>query len=388
MAKLRVVIVAGEASGDILGAGLIRALKRRYPDAEFEGIGGHLMCEQGFKTHYPLDALSVMGLVEVFGKLRELLKIRKSLISRYIATPPDIFIGIDAPDFNLYLETQLKNHGITTVHYVSPSIWAWKAKRVFKIKKAADLVLALFPFEAKHYEVTQQKVAFVGHPLADQILADSTLLNAKESLNIKDAPRVVALLPGSRSGELKYLAEPFLQAASLFQQKYPDTQFLLPAINEKRLESLSALVESQFSHLNISLSLRNSRQVMAASDAILIASGTATLEATLLKKPMVVCYKMAALTYAIYSRMLKTPYIALPNILANKALVPEILQDQVTPERLCSELEHIFNDACYKQQMVADFDKIATILALDADERAADAIEALMDSKKAINGIV
>ncbi len=382
MAKLRIVMVAGEASGDILGAGLIRALKQHYPDAEFEGIGGDLMCAEGFNTHYPLESLSVMGLVEVLGKLRELLKIRADLIGRYLANAPDLFIGIDAPDFNLKIETALKAAGIPTVHYVSPSIWAWKAKRVFKIKKAADLVLALFPFESKYYAPTQQRVAFVGHPLADQIANDLSLINAKSGLGVENKKRVVALLPGSRAGELKYLAEPFLEAASLFQKKYPDTQFLLPAVNERRLLQLQQIVEQKYSALNITLSLKNSRLVMAASDAILIASGTATLEALLLKKPMVVCYKMASLTYAIYSRMLKTPFVALPNILANKALVPEILQNNVTAERLYDELEHIFSDQQYLSGLKEEFDQIAKGLTLNADERAAEAIVALLELKK------
>ncbi|BBB28541.1 lipid-A-disaccharide synthase, N-terminal [Neptunomonas japonica JAMM 1380] len=221
MTKLRIAMVAGEASGDILGAGLIQAIKKRYPDAVFYGIGGDLMCAQGFDSVVPMDKLSVMGLVEVLGRLPELLSIRKKLSNSLIENPPDMFVGIDAPDFNLKLEYQLKAVGIATVHYVSPSVWAWKKKRIYKIKESTDLVLALFPFEAQHYKPTKQNVVFVGHPLADLIANDSRLLEARTQFEIANTTKVIALLPGSRGGELKYLAEPFLQAAELLQKNTP-----------------------------------------------------------------------------------------------------------------------------------------------------------------------
>jgi lipid-A-disaccharide synthase len=379
--KLRIAMVAGEASGDILGAGLIQAISKRYPDAVFYGIGGDLMCAQGFDSVVPLEKLAVMGLVEVLGRLPDLLSIRKKLSHSLIEKPPDIFVGNDAHDFNLKLEHQLKAAGVATVHYVSPSVWAWKKKRIYKIKESTDLVLALFPFEAQYYEPTKQNVVFVGHPLADLIANDSCLLEARKQFAIADTTKVIALLPGSRGGELKYLAAPFLQAAELLQKKYPDILFLLPAANVKRQEMLQKLLDEKFVGLNVRLLLNQSRESMAAADAILIASGTATLEATLLKKPMVVAYKMASLTYAIYSRMIKTPYISLPNILAGEKLVPEVLQSDVTPVRLAAELEKALQDKAYQAFLEKRFTEINQTLQLDADERAADAVISLLQQR-------
>nr|WP_143083732.1 lipid-A-disaccharide synthase [Neptunomonas qingdaonensis] len=377
-------MVAGEASGDILGAGLIQAIKRHYPDSVFYGIGGDLMCAEGFVSDVPMDKLSVMGLVEVLGRLPELLSIRKKLRLALIANPPDIFIGIDAPDFNLTLEQRLKSAGIATVHYVSPSVWAWKAKRIYKIKESADLLLSLFPFEAQYYQPTQQYVVCVGHPLADLIARDHQLLDARSNLNLSGEGKVVAILPGSRSSELKYLAEPFLGAAELLRQKFPDMTFLLPAANLKRRVWLQQLLDEKFPDLNVRLLLNQSRETMAAADAILIASGTATLEATLLRKPMVVAYKMSPLTYAIYSRMIKTPYVSLPNILAGEKLVPEILQNDVTPQRLASEMEKALEDTAYQSHLNVRFSEINKTIQLDADERAADAVISLLKQKGVI----
>jgi lipid-A-disaccharide synthase len=379
--KLRIAMVAGEASGDILGAGLIQAINKRYPDAVFYGIGGDLMCAQGFDSVVPMDKLSVMGLVEVLGRLPELLSIRKKLRDDLIKNPPDIFIGIDAPDFNLKLEHQLKAVGVPTVHYVSPSVWAWKKKRIYKIKESTDLVLALFPFEAKHYKPTNQEVVCVGHPLADLIACDPDLPRARERFSIADDIKVIALLPGSRSSELAYLAEPFLKAAEILQNQYPEMLFLLPASSIKRQVWLRKLLDDQFPDLNVRLLLNQSREAMAVADAILIASGTATLEATLLKKPMVVAYKMASFTYAIYSRMIKTPYISLPNILAGEKLVPEVLQNDVTPEKLANELEKILQDKTHQTLLEKRFTEINHTLQLDADERAADAVISLLQQR-------
>lgn len=381
MTKLRIAMVAGEASGDILGSGLLQAIKKRYPDAEFYGIGGDLMCAEGFDSMVSMDKLSVMGLVEVLGRLKELLSIRKKLHNALVQSPPDVFIGIDAPDFNLKLEQRLKSVGIPTVHYVSPSVWAWKSKRIYQIKESADLLLALFPFEAKYYQPTQQNVVCVGHPLADIVARDHQLHDARAHLGISTEGKVVAILPGSRSSELKYLAEAFLGAAELLRQKYPDIMFLLPAANLKRRVWLQQLLDEKFPDLNVRLLLNQSRETMAAADAILIASGTATLEATLLKKPMVVAYKMAALTYTIYSRMIKTPYISLPNILAGEKLVPEILQNDVTPQRLASEMEKALEDKQYKVRLETRFSEINQTIRLDADERAADAVISLLQKK-------
>lgn len=381
MTALRIALVAGEASGDILGSGLISELSKRFPNTTFEGIGGDLMIAAGLVSRAPMERLSVMGLVEVLSRLPELLSLRKSLVQHWLKNPPDVFIGIDAPDFTLELERRLKEAGITTVHYVSPSVWAWKAKRIYKIKEAVDLLLALFPFEAQHYEKTQQRISFVGHPLADTIANDPKIPIARDTFQLASTQRVIGVLPGSRSSEIRYLARPFLEAARLLWQHNNDLVFLLPAANDKRYEQLQRLIDESFSDLPVQLIMGRSREVMAASDVILIASGTATLEATLLKKPMVVGYKMSGLTYAIFSRMLKTPYVSLPNILAGEALVPEVLQKELTPERLCAEVEHWLDSSTDKRYVVERFSAIFEQLHKNADQQAADAIELLMKEK-------
>lgn len=378
---LRIGIVAGETSGDILGAGLIRALRKRYPDAIFEGIGGELMLTEGCISHSPMERLSVMGLIEVLGRLPELLRLRKKLIRYFLDNPPDVFIGVDAPDFTLKMEGVLKSAGIATVHYVSPSVWAWKRKRIYSIKKTTDLVLALFPFEPASYVETQQRIEFVGHPLADQIANDHSLKHARSQFGLEANDKVVAVLPGSRTSEVKYLARPFLETARWLSDTDPHVVFLLPAANEKRFAELKIIIDDEFADLNIRLVLKQSRQAMAASDAILIASGTATLEATILQKPMVVAYKMAGLTYAIYSRMLKSSYISLPNLLANEELVPEILQDNVTPEVLGPRLIKALNDSAYRSYLSTRFSEIHSTLHQDADEKAAEAVVRLLHDK-------
>lgn len=382
MAKLRIAMIAGETSGDILGSGLIKALKRHFPDAQFEGIGGDLMCAEGFKSYVPMETLSVMGLVEVLGRLPELLKLRKKLIQDFLKAPPDIFIGIDAPDFNLHIERSLKAADIPTVHYVSPSVWAWKQKRIYTIKESVDLLLALFPFEPDCYQATGQRVVFVGHPLADTILQEKSELAQVRLQGRKEGKYpVVALLPGSRGSEIKYLAKPFLEASRLLKQQYPNVDFILPAANQKRYDVLSKLIDQEYDELDIRLTLKHSREALAIADVVLIASGTATLEATLLKKPMVVAYKMSPLTYAIYSRMLKTPYISLPNILAGEVLVPEILQSDVTAARLAQEVEHILEDSVYRDMLALRFEEIFNEVCKNADESAAAAIKVLLDER-------
>ncbi|QEQ95726.1 lipid-A-disaccharide synthase [Neptunomonas concharum] len=382
MAKLRIAMIAGESSGDILGSGLIKALKRHFPDAQFEGIGGDLMCAEGFKSYVPMETLSVMGLVEVLGRLPELLKLRKKLIQDFLKAPPDIFIGIDAPDFNLHIERSLKAADILTVHYVSPSVWAWKRKRIYTIKESVDLLLALFPFEPDCYQATGQRVVFVGHPLADTVLQEqSALTQVRLQGRTEGKYPVVALLPGSRSAEIKYLAKPFLEASRLLKKQYPDIEFILPAANQKRYDVLKKLIDQKYGDLDIRLTLKHSREALAIADVVLIASGTATLEATLLKKPMVVAYKMSPLTYAIYSRMLKTPYVSLPNILAGEALVPEILQGDVTATKLAQEVEHILEDKVYQQTLTLRFEDIFNEVCKNADECAATAVKALLDER-------
>jgi len=384
MRPVRIGIVAGEASGDILGAALIKALHQRNPDIQFEGIPGELMQQQGCVELYPLERLSVMGLVEVLGRLPELLRERKRLIRYFIDNPPDLFIGIDAPDFTFGMEKALKQAGIPTVHYVSPSVWAWKRKRIFKIKQSTDLLLTLFPFEAAVYEPTGQNLRFVGHPLADQIPAELDFTEARERYgrNRPDQGPMIALLPGSRGSELKYLAEPFLETARWLARQRPELEFIIPAANQRRHEQLAELVQ-HYPELNLKLVLQGSREVMALADAILIASGTATLEACLLQKPMVVAYKMAGLTYSIYSRMIKSRWISLPNVLAQEEMVPEVLQDRVKPEVLGPLLLRAVEDQAYRGRVQETFAAIGAELRCNASERAADAVLELLESRHA-----
>jgi len=377
VAKLRVAIIAGEASGDILGAGIIAALKTRYSDVEFYGIGGELMIEQGLISKVPMEQLSVMGLVEVLSRLPSLLKLRRDLIAEFICNPPDVFIGIDAPDFNLNIELALKKAGILTVHYVSPSVWAWKKKRIFKIKAAVDLLLCLFPFEAKHYRETQQKLAFVGHPLAKIIPHSYDAVSVKKGFGYREDDLLVALMPGSRGSEIKYLLPVFLETAKRLYAKYPKLKFILPAANQYRFDEIQQQLLN-YADLPIQLVLKCSREAMSACDSVLIASGTATLEAALLRKPMVVAYKMSSLTYAIYSRMIKAKFVSLPNLLADQLLVPELLQQQAVPEVLIEQVEKSLFDCTHRELQQQKFKEIHQLLDLPASELAAQAVETLL----------
>jgi lipid-A-disaccharide synthase len=375
---LRIAMVAGEASGDILGAGLIKALKKKHPDAIFEGIGGPLMIAEGFQSRHPMERLSVMGLVEVLGRIFELLNIRKDLYQHYISNPPDAFIGIDAPDFNLALEKKLRDEGIKTAHYVSPSVWAWREKRIFKIAKSIDLMLCLFPFEAKFYKDHNVPVRFVGHTLADEIPLVTPQTDARKLLGYESDAQVVALLPGSRGGEVSKLAPLFLETAALCLKKNPALQFIIPAANEERKIQLEEILK-EYKSLPVKLVLGNSRQVMSASDAILIASGTATLEAMLIKRPMVVSYKVNAFTAMIAKRLLTQPFVSLPNLLAGKELVPEILQDDATAENLCEAVMLRLGNSEAMDQLQATYTDIHKNLQRNADEQSADALLALID---------
>lgn len=386
MSTLRIGIVAGEASGDILGAGLLAELKQRFPDIEIEGIGGELMQAEGCKSLYPMERLSVMGLVEVLGRLRELMGIRRSLMKHFTAQRPDLFIGIDSPDFTLNLEGKLRLAGIPTVHYVSPSVWAWRSKRVFKILKTTDLMLTLFPFEAKFYQQHAMPVEFVGHPLANMIPVEPDQASARADLNLPYEQKIVALMPGSRGGELKYLAEPFLDTARWLLKRNADLVFVMPAANQERFDYLRALIDRSYSDLPIKLVLKRSREVLTAADAVLIASGTATLEALLLKKPMVVAYRMAPVTYMILSRLVSSKYISLPNLLADAPLVPEILQKDVRPEILGPAIEQALVDSDEQSALKQKFYEIHLQLRQDASKKAADAIVRLLQSRGRLSG--
>jgi len=366
---LRVALVAGEASGDILGSGLMQAIRQRHPDAEFIGVGGSRMEAEGLKSYFPMERLAVMGLVEVLGRLFELLGRRRQLARDLIAAQPDVFIGIDAPDFNLGLELKLRRAGIKTVHYVSPSVWAWRQKRVLKIREACDLMLTLFPFEAQFYDEHQVPVRFVGHPLADAIPQQADRAAAREALDLPQGDPVVALMPGSRGGEVARLGELFLDAAIRLRALRPGVRFLLPCATPERREQLEQMLAGR----DLPLTLLNGRshEALAACDAVLIASGTATLEALLYKRPMVVAYRVAPLTYRILKRLVKSPYISLPNLLAERLLVPELIQDAATPEALAQAVAPLIDGG---QVQTEGFDVIHRALRRDASVSAADAV--------------
>lgn len=366
---LRVALVAGEASGDILGSGLMQAIKQRYPDAEFIGVGGARMEAEGLKSYFPMERLAVMGLVEVLGRLFELLGRRRQLARDLIAAQPDVFIGIDAPDFNLGLELKLRRAGIKTVHYVSPSVWAWRQKRVLKIREACDLMLTLFPFEAQFYDAHQVPVRFVGHPLADAIPQQADRAAAREALDLPQDEPVIALMPGSRGGEVARLGELFLDAAIRLRALRPGVRFLLPCATPERRAQLEQMLAGR--NLPLTLLDGRSHEVLAACDAVLIASGTATLEALLYKRPMVVAYRVAPLTYRILKRLVKSPYISLPNLLAERLLVPELIQDAATPDALAQAVAPLIDGG---QVQTEGFDVIHRALRCDASVSAADAV--------------
>jgi len=369
---LRIALVAGEASGDILGSGLMRAIKARHPDVEFIGVGGPLMEAEGMVSHFPMERLSVMGLVEVLGRLRELLAKRKELVQTLIDQKPDVFIGIDAPDFTLNIELQLRRAGIKTVHYVSPSVWAWRQKRVLKIREGCDLMLTLLPFEARFYEEKGVPVKFVGHPLADTIPLQADRAAARVELGLGEGP-VVALMPGSRGGEVGRLGGLFFDTAERLLVSRPGIKFVLPCASPQRREQIEQLLAGR--DLSVLLLDGRSHVALAACDAVLIASGTATLEALLYKRPMVVAYRMAPITFWILKRLVKSPYVSLPNLLAQRMLVPELLQDDASAEALAQRILPLLDDA---QVQTAGFDEIHRTLRRDASNQAADAVLGLI----------
>lgn len=369
---LRIGIIAGEASGDILGADLIRVLKQDNPDIIIEGIGGPLMIAAGCHSLFSMEPLSVTGIVEVLGRLNQILALRKKIVAHFLATPPDIFIGVDAPDFNLTIEGKLKAANIPTIHYNSPTVWAWRQKRIFKIAKTTDLMLTLFPFEKAFYDAHQVAAKFVGHPLADLIPEQVDRQQAREQLGLPVDAEIIALLPGSRANELKYLAPAFIKTARWCLQHRPDLKFTVPFINAERKAQFIEIQQQLAPEIVFYFIDGQSRTTMAAANAVLLASGTATLECLLLKRPMVVAYQLSALTYAIMKRLVKVPYIAIPNLLAQKLLVPEFVQAEVTPENLgtalLTQLDHT------DQEMLHEFAKIRQQLKCDASRQAADAV--------------
>ncbi|WP_417786698.1 lipid-A-disaccharide synthase [Stutzerimonas xanthomarina] len=373
---LTVALVAGEASGDILGAGLMQALRAQHPDVAFVGVGGPRMEAQGLVSYFPQERLAVMGLVEVLGRLPELLARRKRLLKTLLDMRPDVFIGIDAPDFNLDLALKLRRAGIKTVHYVSPSVWAWRQKRVLKIREACDLMLTLFPFEAKFYDDHQVAVRFVGHPLADTIPLVSDRAAARALLNLPQEGLIVALMPGSRGGEVGRLGELFLAAADRLRSMRPGIRFVVPCASPERRAQLEQMLVGR--DLPLTLLDGRSHEALAACHAVLIASGTATLEALLYKRPMVVAYSVAPLTYRILKRLVKSPYVALPNLLAQRLLVPELLQDAATPDAMAQLLSPLLDNG---DRQTEGFDAIHRTLRCDASSKAADAVLELIGAR-------
>ncbi|MDV7615738.1 lipid-A-disaccharide synthase [Acinetobacter baumannii] len=351
--KLKIGIVVGEVSGDTLGVKLMRSFREQGIDAEFEGIGGPQMIAEGFNSYYPMETLSVMGIVEVLKDLKKLFAVRDGLISQWTQHPVDIFIGIDAPDFNLRLSKSIKekNLPIKTVQYVSPSVWAWRQGRVHGIKQSIDLVLCLFPFEKVFYEQYEVPAAFVGHPLAKQLPLENPIQIAKQELGVDENQKHIALLPGSRKGEVERLLPMLLGAANILHTKYPDIQFLIPAINDARKQQIEQGVEQLAPQLKAKIHILENtdseskigRMVMNASDIIALASGTATLEAMLMHRPMVTFYKLHWLTYLIAKFLVKIPYYSLPNIIAGKKVIEELIQADATPENLAAEIEKLMN---------------------------------------------
>ncbi|MDP2545630.1 lipid-A-disaccharide synthase [Photobacterium damselae subsp. piscicida] len=374
---LRIGIVAGEISGDILGAGFIEAIKAQYPDAEFVGVAGPRMQAAGCQALFDMEELAVMGIVEVLGRLPRLFKIKAELVRYFTDNPPDVFVGIDAPDFNLRLERNLKNHGIKTVHYVSPSVWAWRQKRIFKIEKATNLVLAFLPFEKAFYDKFNVPCEFIGHTMADAIPLETDKLAARQLLNLDPNQRYLAVLPGSRGGEMELIAPPFIETCRLLKQQHPDLGFVVALVNQKRREQFEQAWQSIAPELDFVLVDDTARNVMIASDAVLLASGTVALECMLVKRPMVVGYKVKPLTAWLAKRMLKTKYVSLPNILADKELVPELLQEECEPAKLAEQVNRFL--AQDNSDLIAEFNQMHQWIRCDADKQAAQAVLKLID---------
>ncbi len=376
---MRIAIVAGEASGDLLGAGLIEALRELHPDAQFEGVAGARMRAAGCHALYPIEELSVMGLVEVLRHLPRLLRLRADLARHFRNARPDVFIGIDAPDFNLGLERRLKRAGIPTVHYVSPSVWAWRRGRLRGIARAADLMLTLFPFESAFYREHGLRERYVGHPMADSIAERSDRLAARAELGLATDGEMVALLPGSRRGELRYLAEPFLRTALWLRERRPALRFAAPLATPATRLMFEQIHQQVAPDLPVTIIEGRAREVMAAADVVLVASGTATLEALLLKRPMVMAYRLSGFSHWLLKRLVRTPYLALPNLLANRLLVPEFIQDQVTPDNLGQALLDFLDCPERVTQLEQVFTSIHHELRRDASRQAAQAVLELIN---------
>jgi lipid-A-disaccharide synthase len=373
---VRIAMVAGEPSGDLLASHLIAALKERLPDAVCFGIGGPRMEAQGFDAWWSMEKLSVMGYVDALKNYREISGIRRQLKKRLLDIQPDIFIGVDAPDFNLGLETDLKSAGVKTIHYVSPSIWAWRGGRIKKIGRAVDRVLALFPMEPPLYEKEHIPVTYVGHPLADIIPMQTSKQAVREKLALPRDYPIFGMLPGSRQGELAMMADTFVQTAKLICERHlPNAIFVVPlATRETRLQFEAAIYRQQASEIPFRLLFGHAQDALGAADVSLVASGTATLEAALIKRPMVITYKIAKFSYWLMKRMAYLPYVGLPNVLAGRYVVPEILQDEATPEKLAEALVKLYEDKENAAAVEEAFTDLHLQLRQNTAEKAAGAV--------------
>ncbi len=373
-----IALIAGEASGDILGAGLMQSLQARYPGARFIGVGGSEMAAAGLDSLFPMEKLSVMGITEVLAHLPELLRLRKQLVRFLLEQQPDVVIGIDSPDFTLPIARRLHERGLKTVHYVSPSVWAWRQGRIKGIKKSIDLMLCLLPFEARFYEDHQVPVAFVGHPLADRVPLQTDTPAARKTLGLRSDDTLLAVLPGSRGGEVGQLMPVFLDAMVALNASRPALRFVIPAANAARREQIETLLE-QAPDLPVTLVDGESRTVMAAADVILMSSGTATLEGLLVGKPMVVGYRVGKVTYAIARRLVKSEFVSLPNLLCREAMVPELIQDDLTCDAIVAEVNRWLDNPAQAQALVSRFQAVHEQLRGGASEKAADAVSQLLE---------
>ena len=376
MAKpLRVGMVAGEASGDLLAAHLIAALKARRPDIDFAGIGGPRMMAEGFESHFPMERLSVRGYAEALRHYREIMNIRGRLVKGMLQDRPDLFIGVDSSDFNLGIERKLKDAGIPAIHYVSPSVWAWRRWRVRRIARSVNRILVMFPFEEPLYKAVGVPVTYVGHPLADIIPIEPPKDESRAALRLPSGKLIVALLPGSRRSELKYMADAFVLAAHRFRQEVHDVHFVVPMVTRETRELFERAIHlNQRTDLPLTLLFGHSHEALAAADIALVASGTATLETALFKTPMVIAYRQSPITWALMRQMVYLPYVGMPNILAGERLVPELLQDQATPANLAGALLSLLRDTEARKRQIERFHEFHQLLRQNTAEKAADAI--------------
>ncbi len=375
---MKIGILAGEASGDMLGAKVISALRERCPELQVEGIGGPAMIAAGCDSLFDIERLSVMGLIEPLKRLPDLFKLRRDVFQHFTGQRPDIFIGIDSPDFNLGLEVKLRRAGIPVIHYVSPSVWAWRQSRIHKIAKAVDMMLTLLPFEAKFYEAHHIPVRYVGHPLADQIPLQIDTVAARRALRIDANECYVALLPGSRRQEIRYMAEPFLLAAQKLWKQNPKLRFITSHVNEHRYHAFMACHRRVTPDLPIQVFTRRTHDVIAAADVVMVTSGTATLETMLFKKPMVIAYRMPWLTHQLAKILVKSPYIGLPNLLAGEKLVPELIQHDANPDAIAALVSDYLNSPEKVMQLKNKFTELHQTLRQDSAACIADAVLGLM----------